>query len=1265
MEPDTITVRLLGGFSVGFDDLTLRSLPPQAVSLLSYLIVNRDRPQTRNLLAGRFWPELPDDRAKRRLSNSLWQIKKAATDAGMPELLDTTPSAVQVRDRFAVEVDAEDFERQLADFDRELRTRQLRGVLADRLAEVVNAYPGDFLDGHYDDWIDPIRDRIKDRYHTALVQLIQLYKSRSQYDTALRFATTLVKQAPLREDLHREVMRLHALLGQTPAAERQFAVCARVLKAELGVEPSAETVELIERIRTDAPSHLVRSQPPPSDARPLIGRAQELTVLLGRVDELLRGQGGVVLVEGDPGIGKTRLIEEFVEAADWRGVRILSAGHTGLSNMRPYETLREALATSVTGLRGEHLAEVVDPVWLQQAAEVLPELSRLVNGAGPARALRPEEEPTRMSEAMARVILAQGGLGPTLIVLEDIHWCDDDSMQVLSQLGGRLARSGVLLCLTYRRFEAEQSDSVWTGISKLEALPSGSRLVVNPLKGNEVRELIAVHIGPEGLAGPKLSQLVGETNGNPLYVLEAVRNPGVLGDDDEADDRLLSTLDLPASVVRSLETRVSALAPDVLTVLRALAAMAEPASTHMLTEIAGVDRRRALEALTLMSEQGFVADDDQGICRFSHEQTRRVVYELMPQDERRAMHERIADALATEEVQRPERLAHHARLAGRMADAQWWHLVSAREALAMNGYRTAAEHFGQADEAAQDLGVDLADRAKDLLAYEAALDVLGRRSEQTMLLKRLREVDLPLPVELELVEREVWLLLNTDEPEEAARLATEYAARAKDAGEPFVGLLTAVGVARYRSGDFRGAIEPATEALAAAVDIPSKIAAETILGKALVDLMDREAGERHLDNAAASADSVGDDRGKIEALSYKAVAQFRLGRYVDAEALFSAALQLSRSIGYRWGEGANLANLGTLNMAQGHGGLALDNFNAASDVFGSLGHGRGEAIVKTNAAELNHRLLGNDETALELASSAGVYFRSVGDQPSEAYPMCLVSSIDQRHGRRRLARRRLNDLLERAVATSDTPGEVEARRVLARIDIGGRDWRNAATHLDQILRLSEDHPLDAVVPEVLAYRARAAIQLGEPDEARQLVDRAVTLGRAGAKDAQVTAWVAGSVLDALGDAAAAERQFEQAHGLLSTALRGLPQELVDRAWSGVPEHLGIAEDYERRFVRVEEVEVPHRSAPMGRALRSEDFVSVSWTVSEPADWRIESLADRRKARIIRLVAEAEAQDGSVRIGDLAVALGVSERTIKRDIAQLRGGGSSLRTRKSS
>ncbi|NET84342.1 MAG: hypothetical protein F6J94_21215, partial [Moorea sp. SIO1F2] len=319
----------------------------------------------------------------------------------------------------------------------------------------------------------------------------------------------------------------------------------------------------------------------------------------------------------------------MVDGATWRRVRVLSAGHTELSSMRPYETLREALRPSLEGIRGEHLVETVEPVWLRQAAEVLPELEALFDGPSVGNPLRPDEESMRKSEALARIILAQGGLGPTMIVLEDIHWCDDDSMQVLAQLGNRLVRSQVLLCLTYRRFEAEQSASVWSGIGKLEAIPSGSRLVLGPLSDSEVRELVARQAGPAGLAG----ELAALTGGNPLFVIESLRQPQDLAVGLDPEEPVELELALPTSIADALLRRVGALSPTALQVLQGLAAMAEPTSTRLAAAVAGLDRRTTLEALHEAVEQGLIIDDD-GLCRFNHDQTRRAVYDKIPEADR-------------------------------------------------------------------------------------------------------------------------------------------------------------------------------------------------------------------------------------------------------------------------------------------------------------------------------------------------------------------------------------------------------------------------------------------------------------------------------------------------------------------------------------------------------------------------------------------------------------------------------------------------------
>ena len=113
---------------------------------------------------------------------------------------------MQLSTKWELDVDVDEFESRLDDVERQLSQRSARGPLLEKLVELIDQYPGDFLAGHYADWIDSERSRLKDRYTDAFWQTIKLYKARSDYTTALRYARQLVAYDPLSEESHREVM---------------------------------------------------------------------------------------------------------------------------------------------------------------------------------------------------------------------------------------------------------------------------------------------------------------------------------------------------------------------------------------------------------------------------------------------------------------------------------------------------------------------------------------------------------------------------------------------------------------------------------------------------------------------------------------------------------------------------------------------------------------------------------------------------------------------------------------------------------------------------------------------------------------------------------------------------------------------------------------------------------------------------------------------------------------------------------------------------
>ncbi|MGF1596236.1 MAG: AAA family ATPase [Acidimicrobiales bacterium] len=1264
-EPN-IRVRVLGGLSFETDDGPLPPISSRAASvLLAYLILNRDRAVTRDLLAGRFWSDQADDKARRRLNDALWQIRAAGRKVGL-DLLESTSSSVRFAADIRVDVDVERFTERLDELERRIQADR-RPVRLHELAQVVDLYTGDLLAGYYEEWIGGPREAARDRYLASVKQLVRLTSADNDFDRALRYAKGLATAEPLAEEWHREVMRLSALGGQPSAAERQFEECRKIFEQELGVEPSAETVELLERIRAEAATQSVEAAagaPPP-----LIGRAAERSLLVGRLSDLLAGRGGAVLVEGEPGIGKTRLVEAMADAARWRDLQVLIGHHAETSELVPYEGLIEALGPVATGLRAERLSDVLPAAYVSQAAQVLPGLAALVRERAIRQNLQPEQETWRTAEALARVVLAQAEPRPTLVVLEDVHYADADSLRVLNHLADRLVDVPVMVCLTYHRLEAQRRTDVWETLGRIDAGPGSSRLVVPALSEGEVRDLVRAEIGSGRLPEELLGRLASSTGGNPYIITELLRSPGELFDIDVFADgvepgevgRESAATQLPERLPRLTELllqRVEAAPPATRAVLEVVAVLDGVAPVEIVAAaVEDLGRPDVVTALTDAVERGLLVETERG-CQFAQHHTRQVVYDDVEPDRRSRLHGRLLDAFVGTGALGVEQMAHHAWRAEQWHRAYQYHSLAAESAFEKNAFGISAEHFGMADEAARLAGIGDRDRIEDLLEMERVLNVLGQREDQQDVLNRLSDLDdLPPAVEVEHRARRAWMLALTDEGREAIRLADETIELARGTGVGTAELFILVGTVRAWLGDLAGAIGPLEEAVAEleAAGAPTARARLT-LGRTELQLGHHDRALDQVERAYQSAKEDNDAQSMVDAVGARALIHTIQRHDLQAEADYGEALDLARRIGYRYGEGVNLVNLATLHTDLGRGGRAYALYREAGAVFASLGNGRGEAFVKLNASELAHRILGDDQTARAEAEEAAVYFRKIGAEQDEAACLTMLASIERRAGRRRLARRQLLEAVAKAEASGD-------QRRLARgllelgivaLDLGLLD--EAGDGVDRALAVCRTPDLRTFVPALLATDARLEVAKGRAATGAEVAQRIVRMNKVGVEYGHLVAWWCAQVLIAAGEERAAADQIALAHELLGRTLDGLPPELVRGAWTEVPEHRAIAEAHERFFVDRVDVSLPRIDAPTGRALRPEDFVDVSWTTSDPDDWTATSSAERRRRRIVRLAEQAVAQGAAARVVDLAEALGVSDRTIKRDLKQLRQDG---------
>ncbi|MCC6191193.1 MAG: tetratricopeptide repeat protein [Anaerolineales bacterium] len=312
----TLQLQLLGDFQIAYHGKQLRSVNTARLqSLLAYLLIHRQAPQSRQQLAYLFWPDTVEAKARANLRFFLHRLRRALPDAA--RFLEIGEANVTWRADASFSLDVAAFEDALAEAERET------GAAARALQAAVTLYRGDLLPNCYDDWVLPERERLRQLYLAALARLVQVLETQGEYLAAISRAQQLLRQDPLHEESYRQLMRLHAGRGDRVGALRVYHACAAVLERELAVEPSPATrAEYEQLLRQAAPTPstmasgaapgyaaLLVPEAPPNNLRlaltSFIGREREMAEITGRL-----ATARLLTLTGVGGSGKTRLALE-------------------------------------------------------------------------------------------------------------------------------------------------------------------------------------------------------------------------------------------------------------------------------------------------------------------------------------------------------------------------------------------------------------------------------------------------------------------------------------------------------------------------------------------------------------------------------------------------------------------------------------------------------------------------------------------------------------------------------------------------------------------------------------------------------------------------------------------------------------------------------------------------------------------------------------------------------------------------------------------
>lgn len=637
-------VRLLGGVDLRLGERRLQPLDSaRAESLLTYLLLHRDAPQQRQHLAFTLWPDSTESQARTNLRHVLHNLRRALPEAD--RLIDAGPRTLQWRPDAPLWLDVTAFE---------------RAIDEGRLEDAVETYEGALLEGNYDEWLLEERERLGQLHRDALERLVERLEERGRFAEAIGYAERLLREDPLREESYRRVIALHDAAGDRARALRTYHACATTLVRELGVEPSAPTRAAYDALLAAGPEPGTTELAAASPARPaLVGRQVER----GRLAELWRGaeagRAQLVLVSGEAGIGKSRLVEELRLWCERRGAATAESRAYAAEGAMAYGGLVGWLRSEAIAGRLHRLA----PAHLTELARLLPELLSEVAGLAPPEPLPEDEQRQRLFVAAARALL--GAEAPLLLVAEDLQWCDLQTLQFLHFLLRAEPDARLLVAATARDEELDDRPQAAELVASLRALGALSEIELGRL-GRKETALLAERIAGGSLAEDEAERVYADSEGVPLFLVESVR----------AETEVAVPAGGMGERVRAvIDSRLSRLSEPAKELAGLAATVGREFTVQVLADASEASEAALVRGLDELWRRAIVRARGPSSYDFSHARIREAAYAALSPAAARHHHLRVAEALQRSAVgldAASGQIASHYEAAGVAEDAIRW-----------------------------------------------------------------------------------------------------------------------------------------------------------------------------------------------------------------------------------------------------------------------------------------------------------------------------------------------------------------------------------------------------------------------------------------------------------------------------------------------------------------------------------------------------------------------------------------------------------------
>jgi len=1268
-----LQVRLFGSFKL-FEEGVEHPLPASshARSLLAYLFLVPKKTHSRLAVATLLSPDASETNARRLLNQALWHIRSS-----LPGLLICGPDEIRLAPGYPLTIDVTEFEERIHPY---LAGKSRAQDALHDLSQAIEFYQGDLLEGFYEDWTLLERERLREFYFQALEQLIQAYKAAHEYQQALYAALRLIRGDPLRESAQREIIRLHHLLGNGNAAIKHYQDFQQVLRNELGMDPEPETRDLVREISRRSEFHqppylpetivptgrsLLETHVP--EQLPLIGRSVEKRMILARIEAIFLQRGSIVLVEGDPGIGKTRLLQEIRRDLEWRGVQVVWSKVSQHQSTQVDDPLIQAFKSGLSPLRIEQVRSLVRPEQAGLLEETLLSIAARPVHTASSDSVLARDFRQGMARGLADALSLWSQVTPLVIVLEDLHWAQEDTWEMLVELveslfTGRPAGVGILISI--RPEEANTTPWIQAALARLPETDTYTCVDLRPLDRDASGELIRAFLGIQQSLAPVEKRLYQETGGNPLFALESLRllyaqgrlNRGMNGSwqlEPEAGPVGISPI-----VESTLARRIEQLPPQTVQVLQVLAVLGDFFDFASLRELCAMELTSLLASLHQLVQAHFLVETAQDY-HFTHDLLLQVSYDSIPAEQRRYLHTRAGAILESLHPEQVEVLAYHFE-AGQVAERAAFYQEKAGEtACQRNAYHQAAHHFKKAIDWA--VRADLAPaRRYDLLSrHESILDILGERDAQKRELKAMDQLvrchQMGSEYRLKAQFRWANLLYSLGQYPQSEAVARRALSLAECAGnELAVGQARlSIGSALHGGGHDKEAV-PYLQAAISHLHNAGERQAESKAWQTLTVIY-ADAGQfsraMEANEASLVLNRLLDDRPALtKNLVMTGWILLEQGNYDCVERYCQEALQISRSLGDRLDEALAFDILGDLWAELGLVGRALEMFDRALEICRFLKEEKLRLSILLERADPMIFFLGDFELAAASINEAEALARSHRLERELAICAGKWAHIDLCRGHLHPARAKLKQAVLQAQRHNCPGVEIWLRHLQVELELAANRPPDALCFLEEAEKLSQTFRLRSLPLYLLADRSAVLLASGRAEEALQASSRAVGMLDPDREGLFIVLYRHSQALSACGRKTEAYRVLSAAAQGVNRLVASLPPQQQKNSRECVPIHRDILLAWESLQPRQVRVSLPES----GQALSSTNRdIPVTWTVWLPEDAEIPHKVERRRHQLQRLLAEAARQGAAPAQAHLAEALGVSVRTIAQDLAELK------------